>query len=100
MCPGYTRTHIADGDRNRPQALQNEEPRSPSEERWIENIRRALAQGMEPEAVADCVLDAIRDSHFYVFPDEVWLEAVSHRFERVLSQRPPSWKIPDGALTP
>ncbi len=99
LCPGYVRTGIADAGRNRPDALRGEAA-SAEEERWVDQIRRVLAQGTPPGEVATCVLEAIEAERFYVFSHPEWLESAGARFRALLAQEPPVWSIPPRALEP
>jgi hypothetical protein len=53
-------------------------------------VRRAIDEGMQPAAVADLVLDAIRDDRFWVFPHPDFLEIAMERFHSIGEQRDPA----------
>ena len=99
LCPGYVRTQIADAGRNRPEALRGDGP-SEKEARWVESIRRVLAQGTPPEEVASCVLEALAEDRFYIFSHPEWLESAEARFQAILGVSEPVWSIPERALEP
>ncbi len=99
LCPGYVRTQIADGARNRPEALRGDAA-SASEARWLDAIRQVLERGTPPAEVAACVLEAIAEGRFYVFSHPEWLESAEERFQAILRGGPPVWSIPKRALAP
>ena len=53
-------------------------------------VRRAIDEGMQPGAVADLVVDAVRDGRFWVFPHPDWLDIAMERFHSIGDQRNPS----------
>jgi NAD(P)-dependent dehydrogenase (short-subunit alcohol dehydrogenase family) len=71
LVPGLTRTLIFEGDRNRPASVP-----APPPSRFAQTSRAAIADAWEtaldPAAVADVVVDAIREPRFYILthPDE------------------------------
>ena len=73
ICPGLTNTRILDSERNRPREMWNDhstsvETRVKTREIQAAHMafRQALAAGMSPEKVADCVFQAIPDNRFYI----------------------------------
>jgi hypothetical protein len=53
-------------------------------------VKRAIAEGMQPGAVADLVADAIRTDRFWVFPHTDFLEIAVERFHSIGEQLNPS----------
>jgi len=78
LCPSFTRTRLAEADRNRPAALG--EARA-----GLELLARGLAEGLEPAVVARHALRGIRENALYVFTDATFREALEGRFRQVLS---------------
>jgi NAD(P)-dependent dehydrogenase (short-subunit alcohol dehydrogenase family) len=76
LCPMGVATRIRDSDRHRPPALANE-TRSRAEP--VELMGRTLA----PEAVAEMVVNAIRDNRLYVITHDEALEPLRRRFQRL-----------------
>src|SRR3979411_85450 len=69
LCPSYVRTGIVESGRNRPQRYgptQGLDPASPAAA-IVAGIDRRVQAGLDPAAVAACVLDAIRNDELYVF---------------------------------
>lgn len=73
LIPGLTRTRIFEGDRNRPAEVSVAPPSS-----FQEASKAALAEvwdrALDPDEVADVVLDAVREQRFYILthPDEAF----------------------------
>jgi NAD(P)-dependent dehydrogenase (short-subunit alcohol dehydrogenase family) len=89
LCPGFVRTSIADSDRNRPDALRDATERA-RPAALEQTIRAAIAAGMDPAAVADLVVAAIRDERFYVLPHrDLTLERVRARMADIVDGRTP-----------
>jgi NAD(P)-dependent dehydrogenase (short-subunit alcohol dehydrogenase family) len=93
LCPGWVNTAIADSARNRPEwaapALGVE--RSPLEEMMEAYVRDQLRSGMEPDAVADLVHDAILTNRFWVFTDMQMVQGLQPRFDAVIAaENPPT----------
>jgi NAD(P)-dependent dehydrogenase (short-subunit alcohol dehydrogenase family) len=89
LCPGFVRTSIADSDRNRPDALRDATERA-RPAALEQTIRAAIAAGMDPAAVADLVVAAIRDERVYVLPHrDLTLERVRARMADIVDGRTP-----------
>jgi short-subunit dehydrogenase len=85
LCPDYVRTGIADSGRNRPQRygpVQTLDPASPAAA-MVAEIARRLQAGLEPDAVAARVLEAIRNGELYVFTHPHMREGVDERFAAI-----------------
>ena len=79
LCPGFVRTNIASSQRNRPDALRNPEKKTDARSANREIIESMLATGIEPSAVADRVVDAIRTDRFWVLTHPEYVGAVVDR---------------------
>jgi NAD(P)-dependent dehydrogenase (short-subunit alcohol dehydrogenase family) len=77
LCPGWVRTRILESRRNR----QERYGRAPDVSRYPKIPDGA----MEPEAVAERVLAAIRDDELYAFTHPEMRDALKERFEAILA---------------
>jgi len=91
LCPGWVRTQIGVSGRNRPPAALAAPTGdfSPAYEAALERCIVALQNGDAPEAVADGVIEAVREGRFYILPHRQWLDAVRARLEGILDGRAP-----------
>ena len=80
LCPGYVRTRIAEAGRNR-------QPRygAPAALRRTAKVAERVRAGMDPQAVAERVLAAIRNDELYVFTHPEYRPAVEARFAGILA---------------
>ncbi len=83
LCPGWVRTGILDSERNWPSELGAVPERDPAAEITTNYVKRAIAEGAQPGAVADLVIDAIRSGRFWVFPSPEFLEVAVERFHTI-----------------
>jgi len=83
LCPGWVKTGIAHSDRNWPAELGELPDRDAGQEVSLGYLERAIDEGMQPGAVADLVLDALRSDRFWIFPHPEWLEIAVERFHSV-----------------
>jgi NAD(P)-dependent dehydrogenase (short-subunit alcohol dehydrogenase family) len=90
LCPGYVRTRIMDSDRNRPVEAEPLLEPDPAVKPIVDMVRQRVEMGMDPSRVADQVVDAIRNSRFYVLTHPEMNDDVRRRAEDILSGGPPS----------
>ena len=83
LCPGWVRTGILDSERNWPSHLGELPEVDPAAEISRNYVKRAIDEGMQPAAVADLVLGAIREDRFWIFPHAEWLEVAVERWHRI-----------------
>jgi NAD(P)-dependent dehydrogenase (short-subunit alcohol dehydrogenase family) len=83
LCPGWVRTGIMDSERNWPSALGDVPAGNPLAEAGEAYVRRAVAEGTTPAAVADLVLEAVEAPRFWVFPHDDFLALAVERWDRV-----------------
>jgi NAD(P)-dependent dehydrogenase (short-subunit alcohol dehydrogenase family) len=83
LCPGWVRTGIIDADRNWPAALGEAPPVSAGNEIVLKHVRRAVAEGTTPAAVADLVADAVEAPRFWVFPNPDFVELAVQRWHEI-----------------
>jgi NAD(P)-dependent dehydrogenase (short-subunit alcohol dehydrogenase family) len=92
LCPGWVRTGIIDADRNWPSELGEMPAADAGAEIMRGHIGRAVDEGMQPGAVADLVVDAIRNDRYWIFPHPEWVEIAMERVHRIgdgLNPEPP-----------
>lgn len=83
LCPGWVNTQLVDAERNWP--FGEEPPVTGAAITAIEpHLRRALAEGVTPAAVADRVAACIEEERFWVFTHPEWMELAGRRWERVV----------------
>lgn len=78
LCPGGVKTQIGAAGRNRPEQFGG--PEQPN--RQI--VAGATQFGMEPDAVAQLVLRAIREDQLHIMTHEDTRQGVADRFDRIL----------------
>ena len=89
LCPGFVRTQIAASDRNMPDAVRAAQAdHAPSS--LEEAAAAAVAAGIEPDVVAEHVVDAVERNEFWVFPHRrVALRTTELRLEWMKGGPPP-----------
>ena len=83
LCPGWVKTGIIESERNWPDQFGEVPERTAGADISREYVRRAIDEGMQPGAVADLVLDAIRADRYWIFPHPEWVEIAMERFHRI-----------------
>jgi NAD(P)-dependent dehydrogenase (short-subunit alcohol dehydrogenase family) len=95
LCPGFVATNIIDSERNRPEEFLDPgmaEPRSEDDEAMSKMIHDFYATQLQPEVVADQVLDAVQNGTFYLFTDNVFDDAVAARHADIAERRNPEFR--------
>jgi NAD(P)-dependent dehydrogenase (short-subunit alcohol dehydrogenase family) len=82
LCPGFVQTRIAEAGRNRPARYGTHAPVASPRSAAIAELVRT---GIDPKAVAERVLAAIRDDELYVFTHPEYRQAVEARFAGILA---------------
>jgi NAD(P)-dependent dehydrogenase (short-subunit alcohol dehydrogenase family) len=82
LCPGFVQTSIAEAGRNRPARYGAHAPVASPRSAAIAELVRT---GIDPKAVADRVLAAIRDDELYVFTHPEYRQAIEARFAGILA---------------
>jgi NAD(P)-dependent dehydrogenase (short-subunit alcohol dehydrogenase family) len=90
LCPGWVKTGIGRAERNWPAELGDLPETTAAGAIGRDYVQRALDEGMQPGAVADLVLDAIRTEQYWVLPHSDWLEIAMERFHSIGEHRNPS----------
>jgi short-subunit dehydrogenase len=89
LCPGWVNTQLMDSERNRPTELTNDQEATPTVEAFKETVRGLLVAGLTPEAVADHVVNAIKQEKLYILTHPEMKEAIRTRMENILEERNP-----------
>jgi NAD(P)-dependent dehydrogenase (short-subunit alcohol dehydrogenase family) len=100
LCPAWVNTRILDSARNRPATLGATAQTMPGREEIEQMARRILAAGLPPERVAALVVQAIRESRFWIFPHPEWKQFVRTRMEDALEERSPSPSAIEALVNP
>jgi len=80
LCPGAVNTQIVRSERNRPDASKAAHRGSVEEDRFVGFSSKLLAQqGLDPAAVADKVVDAIRRNRFWILTHPDWKRVLQDR---------------------
>jgi NAD(P)-dependent dehydrogenase (short-subunit alcohol dehydrogenase family) len=85
LCPSFVRTRIGESGRNRPQRYgptPSLDPNSPAAA-VVAEIASRLQAGLDPAAVAERVLDAIRNDELYLFTHPNMRGEVDERFAAI-----------------
>ncbi len=87
LCPGWVNTEIDRSERNRPEWAAPGLGVEPSaEEAAIRAfVSEQLRSGMQPDAVADLVHDAILADQFWIFTDDQMVQSLAGDYEAILS---------------
>jgi NAD(P)-dependent dehydrogenase (short-subunit alcohol dehydrogenase family) len=83
VCPGWVRTGIMDAERNWPDELGEVPAGGIGADIVNSHVRRAVDEGLTPEAVADLVADAVVDEKFWVFPHPDFIDLAERRWQSV-----------------
>ena len=83
LCPGWVKTSILESERNSPDGLGELPESAAGAEVSRHYVKRAIDEGMQPAAVADLVVDAIRTDRYWIFPHPEWVEIAMDRFHRI-----------------
>ena len=81
VCPSLVRTKLFSSDRNRPDSLSDGGQRSFEEQERID----AITDGIQsPEAIAEAMIDGVRNDRLWVFPNRSRVDAIRQRIEQVI----------------
>jgi NAD(P)-dependent dehydrogenase (short-subunit alcohol dehydrogenase family) len=78
LCPGFVRTNIGTGHRNRPGGPRGNGRGQASV------LNQLIEDGMDPRMLAERVLEGIRDDELYIFTHPELKGAIAARFDAVL----------------
>ena len=94
LCPGWVQTRIMDAERNWPDHLGAPPPAALGADIVGDHVRRAVAEGLPPAAVADLVAEAIAEERFWVFPHPDFVELAELRWRTIVEGQNPAG-LPD-----
>lgn len=83
LCPGWVRTGILDADRNWPAEYGAVPEVDAAAEVARRYVRRAIDEGTQPAAIADHVLDAVREDRYWVLPHPEFVDIAMERFAQI-----------------
>lgn len=88
LCPAWVNTRILDDERNRPAELHVDAAMSLPADVRAELEASMETTALDPEIVADVVVDAVRTGRFYVLPNDGWAPAIGERAARIMAGGP------------
>ena len=77
LCPGAIATRITESERNRPDAAED----TATHRRFSEGAGKIVAEGHAPESVAELIVDAIRQQHFWIMTHPAWIDVLKKRVD-------------------
>lgn len=83
LCPGLVKSRIYSSDELRPHELKA--GAKPVDNEAVSRLAHVHELGMEPDLVAERVLDAMRDNRFHIFPHPEFKDELREVFEDVLA---------------
>jgi NAD(P)-dependent dehydrogenase (short-subunit alcohol dehydrogenase family) len=89
LCPGWIRTGIIESDRNWPARFGAPPPGDAAARIVRKHVGRAVDEGMQPAAVADLVVDAVRTGRYWIFPNPDFFELAVERWHRIAEHLDP-----------
>jgi NAD(P)-dependent dehydrogenase (short-subunit alcohol dehydrogenase family) len=96
LCPELVATNINNAARNRPPALQRKAG-PPAESDSVEAaLSSFIMTGTPPAAIAQRVLQAIREDGFYILSEDAWRRSCETRLEDIRLGRNPTFAVPVG----
>ncbi len=95
LCPGWVNTEIDRSERNRPEwAAPGLGVEASDEEAAIRAfVSEQLRAGMQPDAVADLVHDAILSDKFWIFTDDQMVQSLAGDYEAILAATNPPERV-------
>jgi len=91
LCPAFVPTGIATSHRNRPAALANDTPPTPSMLVAQQASVKAVESGrISAPEIAALTFEAIDEGRFYIVPHEKILDIVTQRMSDIVARRNPS----------
>ena len=84
VCPGMVDTRIHQSWRNRPDGDNAWSDREFADMTVMAGSEAFQARGIDPAAIAESTIDAVRDDRFYVFTGETWPGFMSATLQRTM----------------
>jgi NAD(P)-dependent dehydrogenase (short-subunit alcohol dehydrogenase family) len=95
LCPAWVRTRIAESHRNHPNQLDQTSQDAAAADPGMTNLLRdVIANGMDPDDVADKVLNAITSNTFYILTHDDSAAAVTARANAIAEGGDPVFFMP------
>ncbi len=92
LCPGWVRTRIHESARNKPGAGPSADAGAGGD---VKNaVEGFIANGLDPDQVAELVVDAVRTDRFYVLTNPEWIKGVTARTDRIVAGEDPVALLP------
>lgn len=92
LCPGIVTTQLLDADRNWPASLGQSPPAAAAYAAIEPHVRRTVAAGMAPAAVADLVAEAVASGRFWIFTHPDFTGIAQRRWQSIAAGKDPRWK--------
>jgi NAD(P)-dependent dehydrogenase (short-subunit alcohol dehydrogenase family) len=92
LCPGIVTTQLLDADRNWPASLGQTPPAAAAYAAIEPHVRRTVAAGMAPAAVADLVAKAVASGRFWIFTHPDFTGIAQRRWQSIAVGKDPRWK--------
>ncbi len=89
LCPGFVKTKIASSHRNRPSDAPASTDPDGRGKQFAGVLDQLVAAGVPAEKIADAVVDAIRESRFYILTHPEMKPQVEKRMEQILGEKQP-----------
>jgi NAD(P)-dependent dehydrogenase (short-subunit alcohol dehydrogenase family) len=93
VCPGLVKSKIYESDKIRPAELSTDV--TPADEEFMRILPGLHEAGMEPDAIGEKVLSAIRENRFYVFTHPDQRDELREIFEETIAAFPDEPVPPD-----
>ena len=84
LCPGLVKSHIYASDEVRPDDLKA--GAKPVNTVFVDRLEKLHEFGMEPDTIAERVLDAIRANRFYIFSHPEFRDEVAGLFDEIVGE--------------
>ena len=86
LCPGLVKSAIYESDLVRPDALKGEA--SEADREFMARLAQLHQAGMDPEEVAERVIEGIRANRLYIFPHAEFRDELKELFDEILDAIP------------
>ncbi|MDB5717859.1 MAG: short-chain dehydrogenase [Sphingomonas bacterium] len=86
LCPGLVKSAIHESDMVRPESLKGEA--SEADQEFMARLAQLHQVGMEPDEVAERVIEGIRENRLYIFPHHEFRDELKEVFDEILSAFP------------
>lgn len=98
LCPGWVKTQINRSERNRPGYSPSDEPErlggNGALGQFSDLIDQWIAEGLEPDVIADLVFDGIANRKFWLLTHPEWQAGIADRTKRMLEGVDPYVGLP------